>query len=92
MYVFQIGFFVSPRQPWLGVSLDGVVIKDDCLIKIVELKCPFSCMNKPIFDEHTRKCNIGFLEVDVNGNIELVKSHSYYTQCQVQMYVTGQTL
>ena len=31
--VFQIGFFVSPRQPWLGVSLDGVVIKDDCLIK-----------------------------------------------------------
>lgn len=40
VHVFQIGLFVSPRQPWLGVSVDGIVVENECVVKLVEVKCP----------------------------------------------------
>ncbi|KAK0079339.1 hypothetical protein PV326_008797 [Microctonus aethiopoides] len=36
-------FFVKPLQPWLGVSIDGVVVEDGSPIKLLEVKCPISC-------------------------------------------------
>ncbi|XP_071580317.1 uncharacterized protein [Temnothorax nylanderi] len=89
--VIQIGVVVSKTQPWLCASPDGVVIEDDCITKLVEIKCPVSCEKLPVVDFHSYKINVKYLYY-WNGNIELKKSHQYYTQCQIQLYVTGLTV
>lgn len=89
--VITVGVIVSRIEPWLCTSIDGVVIQDGCIKKLVEFKCPISCQKKAIVDFESELCNVHYLEF-VNGNIELKKKHSYYTQIQVQMYVTGMTM
>ena len=85
--VYQIGAFVMPAEPWLLVSTDGIVEQNENY-KLLEIKCPYSCKTKPVFDESQNKCNVGYLEV-VDQKIQLKKSHMYYTQVQVSMYATG---
>jgi hypothetical protein len=67
------------------------VIKDCEITKILEIKCPIKCKNKPIFNAELGKCEIGYLE-KVKNEVCLKKSHQYYTQIQVQMYVSGATM
>lgn len=81
-----VGLFVNPLQPWLCASVDGIVI-DTNNLKILEIKCPSSCSYKPIFDATKNTFNVSYLCLDENNMIKA--SHSYYTQCQIQMYVTG---
>lgn len=85
-----VGVFVMPLQPWLCVSPDGLIIENDCIVKILEVKCPSSCQSKPIFDETTKKFNVPYLCFD-NESVTLKTSHQYYTQCQMLMYATGVT-
>jgi hypothetical protein len=73
------------------VSLDGVVIKDCAITKIFEIKCPIKCNNKPIFNVELGKFEIGYVE-KVKDEMCLQKSHQYYTQIQVQIYVSGATV
>lgn len=75
-------------QFWLGVPVDGVVL-DDGITKILEIKCSISCRSKPIWDEETKKFNICFIETLTDGVVQIKRNHLYYTQCQLQMYVTG---
>lgn len=89
VHVFEIGLFVSPRQAWLGVSVDGIVVNDGVITKIIEIKCPISCKSKPIWDEEAQKFNVGFIQTLDNGAVQLKKNNIYYTQCQLQMYVTN---
>ncbi|KAH0535139.1 hypothetical protein KQX54_014026 [Cotesia glomerata] len=89
--VVSIGVFVKPLQSWLCASVDGIVIKNDEVIKILEIKCPSTCASKPVFDEKEKKFNVKYLELKEN-EASLKKSHVYYTQCQVQMYVVGLNL
>ncbi|XP_063624766.1 uncharacterized protein LOC134796508 [Cydia splendana] len=89
--VITVGVIVSKIQPWLCTSIDGVVIHHGCITKLVEFKCPISCQKKAIVDFVSKLCNVQYLEF-VNGNIELKKKHSYYTQIQTQMYLTGMTI
>lgn len=86
--VVDVGLLVSVRQPWLCVSVDGAVIKDGKITKIVEIKSPSSCKKKPVVDYKEKKCNVKYLEFK-NDVVVLKESHIYYTQCQVQLYVTG---
>lgn len=86
--VITVGVIVSKEQPWLCTSIDGVVIHDGCIIKLVEFKCPISCQENVVVDFVSKLINVLYLEF-VNDNIELEKKHSYYTQIQIQMYVTG---
>ncbi|XP_050509191.1 uncharacterized protein LOC126886347 [Diabrotica virgifera virgifera] len=87
--VILTGFTVSMFQPWLGASLDGVVVKNGIILRIVEFKCPASCEKKPIVDG--RKSNVPYLKYE-GGCFLLSKSHMYYTQCQMQMYISGQSI
>ncbi|KAG5858289.1 hypothetical protein JTB14_025697 [Gonioctena quinquepunctata] len=85
--VMNVGVVVSEKQPWLCASLDGVVIEDSKITKIVEIKCPSSCEKKSIVDFSTETCNVPYLKF--NGNkAELRESTAYYIQCQVQMYIS----
>lgn len=86
--VYLVGVFIMPLQPWICASPDAVVIEDDCISKVLEIKCPSSCQYKPVFDENTGKFNVGYLYID-NGTPYLKESHQYYTQCQMLMYATG---
>lgn len=86
--VVKIGLFVMPKQPWLCASADGVVIEEDFVSKILEVKCPYSCADNPVFDNKTKKFNVPYLFTECNSTY-LRESHQYYTQTQLIMYVTG---
>lgn len=89
--VIEIGIFVCPFQPWLSASVDGVVLQEECVVKLLEIKCPITCAKLPIFDHKKQKFNVKYLEI-VRGIGTIKKTHEYYTQCQIQMYVTGLTI
>lgn len=86
--VEQVGVIVCQKKPWLCASLDGVVIENLLPTRVVEIKCPFKCKNVPIVDNVLQKCNVGYLEIK-NNNVQLRRSAIIYTQCQIQMYVSG---
>lgn len=88
--VKQVGVIVSEYQPWLCASLDGIVVHDGVIDKIVEIKCPESCKNLPVMNEDTQKINVNYLELK-SDVIYLKRSHMYYTQCQLQLYISGQS-
>lgn len=78
--VIQVGLVVKKNQPWLCCSPDGIVCNDLCITKIVELKCPYTCAKKRVFDDESKMCNVPYLYVD-NDVVCLKESHVYYTQC-----------
>ena len=86
--VKNVGVIVSKSQPWLCASLDGFVVQNNNISKIVEFKCPYSCRNVPIVDYVAKKCNVIYLQFE-GDIVQLKKSAMYYTQCQSQMYVSG---
>lgn len=79
-----------PQQPWICVSPDGVVVENECITKILEIKCPSSCHSKPVYDSVNEKFNVGYLYMH-KGDVHLKESNKYYTQCQTLMYPTGLT-
>ena len=87
--VQQFGLVISEDQQWLCASPDGAVIKDDFIEKLVEIKCPYSCVKLPIVDYEAKKCNVSYLELKDDNTVDVKRSSSCFTQCQVQMYVTG---
>lgn len=86
--VKKTGVIVCEKQPWLCASLDGVVIDDGCVVRLVEIKCPIKCKDKPVVDRENETCNVKYLYFK-NGEVELKKNEPYFTQIQVQLYVTG---
>lgn len=58
--VKQVGVLVSKYQPWLCASLDGVVIDDGCISKIVEFKCPSTCEKKPVVNYANQSSNVKY--------------------------------
>lgn len=86
--VKKVGVIVSNKQPWLCASIDGVVVEDGCVIKIVEFKCPTKCKDQPVVDWENKSCNAACLFFE-SDSIQLKKNNAYYTQIQVQLYVSG---
>ncbi|KAK0076972.1 hypothetical protein PV326_010386 [Microctonus aethiopoides] len=70
--VIQVGVIVCASQPWLCASLDGVVVRDGAIERILEIKCPDTCKNLPEIDEKTEKANVNYLEL-LNGCVYLKK-------------------
>ena len=71
--VIESGLIVKTNQTWLCSSPDGL-IKDENIC--LEIKCPSSCENIDISVDYIRDNN-------------LVKSHPYFTQVQLQMYTSN---
>ena len=72
--VEQRGFFIHPDEPWLGASPDAIV-KDHCCSPsdgLLEIKCPYSTF---------------FCMIDDSGSVKLKRSHHYYHQVQLQLFV-----
>jgi len=86
--VISCGMVIHTLTPWQCASPDGIVLSNKKAFKILEIKCPISCQNKPIVDE-TGNLNLSYLIRGSNNIIELKKSHIYFTQCQILMYCYG---
>ncbi|KAJ8915422.1 hypothetical protein NQ315_003183 [Exocentrus adspersus] len=79
--VNQTGFIISANNSWLGYSPDGIVMENDKLVKLIEIKCPYVGKTKPL-----SQC-LGELKFLVKGTTELKKRHTYYAQIQPGMDV-----
>lgn len=82
------GLCSSPDEELIEGSPDEEVIEGGLIKKIVEIKCPMTCEKVPIVNYVSKVCNVSYL-LFVDGEVRLRESHVYYTQCQVQMYLTG---
>uniref|UniRef100_A0A1X7TJH5 PHD-type domain-containing protein n=1 Tax=Amphimedon queenslandica TaxID=400682 RepID=A0A1X7TJH5_AMPQE len=83
----RCGFFVSTDYPFLGASPDGLVECSCCGKGVLEIKCPFRCKEstiKSLVDSSTDF----YLKRQSDGIFSLDHDHSYYYQCQLQMFVT----
>ncbi|CAC5387149.1 unnamed protein product [Mytilus coruscus] len=85
--VDHCGLFVKADRPYIAASPDGIV---SCLCytkQVLEIKCPFSLANKSVVDGWK---NLDYLQMNESTQrLEVNQSHSYYTQMQAQMAVTG---
>lgn len=75
--VIDVGLVIRSDQSWLSASPDGLFLNADGNLGVLEIKCPISCKDLPI--------TVDYLDT----NFHLKKSHSYYSQVQILMYVTG---
>lgn len=82
--ITETGLVVMGTQPWLCCSPDGLVkVGND--VMVTEIKCPHKCSNGVIMDD-AGKSSVEYLELQ-DGQVTLKKSHAYYTQIQVQLYI-----
>lgn len=85
--VKKCGLFVSKKYPFLGATPDGILSDTG----ILEIKCPFLLRNVEPWDlsvlDSAQKRTF-FCSKNTNC-ISLKRSHKYYTQVQMQMFVTG---
>ncbi|KAM4566045.1 uncharacterized protein PAE49_009841 isoform 1-T3 [Odontesthes bonariensis] len=95
--VQDCGLFIDARRPWLGASPDGIVTdsRTGQWLLCLEVKCPYkhrhgrvedACRTDPAFclqlqDEDGREPG--------QPPYRLKTSHSYFTQIQCQLAVTG---
>ncbi|RVE42935.1 hypothetical protein evm_012413 [Chilo suppressalis] len=88
--VLKVGLVVNIHQPWLSCSPDAVAICGNNISdkKLVKIKCPATCTNKPVIERDNLVTNVKYLQFDENG-LKLKQNHSIYTQVQMQIYVTG---
>lgn len=82
------GLIIHLTQPWLCASPDGIVMMNGKPERVLEIKCPISCKEKPIVGE-IGDINVSYIIKNSRGNLELKQSHTYFTQCQLLMYCCG---
>ena len=79
--IHECGIFLDKTNPYVGASPDRILSCSCHENACLEIKCPFSISHLSPTDE---KASLNYL-VDTKLKI----SHQYYTQCQLQMGVTG---
>ncbi|KAH9371947.1 hypothetical protein HPB48_010804 [Haemaphysalis longicornis] len=85
--VQRCGLCIMLEQRWLCFTPDGLVRKGT-EVSLLEVKCPHSCREKPIINVEEQVSNVPYL-VFRDNELLLKKSHVYYTQVQVSLYVLG---
>ena len=79
------GLFLMQNKSFLGASPDAVVSYSCCGKGVLESKCPYSIAN-----QIPSESNLTYLrKTPVDGKVNLVTSHPYYSQVQTRMGVTG---
>lgn len=92
--VQDCGLFIDSRRSWLAASPDGIVIdsRTGRRLLCLEVKCPYKHRHRRVEDA-CREDSTFCLELqDEDGGsaaYRLKRSHSYFTQIQVQLAVTG---
>ena len=79
------GFLIHPEKGTLGASPDAVVVQADGSKGCIELTTTVSCWHSTITDAATWSSFC--LKSSEAGTMGLKQNHSYYHQCQLQLYV-----
>ena len=82
------GLFLCEDIPFVGGSPDSIVSCDCCGRACNEVKCPFSMRNTTPYDP---KVKLPYFK-QVDGTFSINEAHRYFTQCQIQMAATKNTL
>lgn len=92
--VQECGLFIDSQRPWLAASPDGIVLEmDGKRLLCLEVKCPYKHRQNTVA-QACKEDRTFCLEIqDGKGTKEphyrLKPKHSYYTQIQCQLAVTG---
>lgn len=84
LQINSCGFFIDPKNMFMGASPDATVSCDCCGTFLLEIKCPYCVKDRSVYDK-----DIAYLEKSDDGRFNLKKDHPYYYQVQTQMGVTG---
>lgn len=49
----KCGLIIHKYQPWLCASPDTLIVENGKISKVLEVKCPVSCGNKPVIDPNS---------------------------------------
>ncbi|XP_069108751.1 uncharacterized protein [Argopecten irradians] len=77
------GFVIDAEHPFLGASPDGIINCQCCGKGTVEIKCPWKHRNRTVPD--AAQMDKDFC---LDKSLKLKPNHRYYTQIQMQMFVT----
>ena len=83
--VEECGLFLDNTLPVIGASPDRIISCSCCHKACLEVKCPYSISYTS--PQHPN-VDLPYLK-RVDGKLSLHRSHQYFTQCQMQMGVTG---
>ena len=86
--LLECGLFLDRDNPYIGASPDRMVTCECCPNACLEVKCPYSINYTSPGDPSV---HLPYLK-QIDGNVTLNDRHKYYTQCQMQMAVTGCSL
>lgn len=86
----QAGLVVHQSQPWLCGSPDGL-LKYQGSPCLLEIKCPYKRRDSILIDATEKVSFLKYVKY-VDGQLTLQKSHRYYTQVQLLMYVCNVSL
>lgn len=79
------GLFLYATKPYLGATPDQLLYCKCCGEGLLEIKCPYSIRHtKPTHE------NVAYITLDKETGLNKLKqTHSYYSQVQGQMAITG---
>ncbi|CAC5367842.1 unnamed protein product [Mytilus coruscus] len=85
--VLECGIFLCKKFGYLGASPNGIVTKksEACQPWVLEIKCPFKWRFKTV--RRTCRDRDFCCEINSENEIQLRKSHHYYSQIQGQMSI-----
>ena len=81
----EFGLFLDKTLPFIGASPDRIATCLCCPPSCLEIKCPYSINHLSPLDPNAK---LSYL-IREDDHVKLNRNHKYYTQCQVQMGVTG---
>lgn len=87
--VFLSGLILNPNFPFLGASPDGILSCNCCPQRLLEIKCPFKYRFQSPTSEDALSDKAYCLRTDENNKISLDCHHSYYTQIQGHLLISG---
>ena len=88
--IVEVGLVISKLNPWLGYSPDGVLVKNNKPIALLEIKFPIVGKTADIsatVNSQMKKCLI-----ENGDNIIMKKKHKYYGQVQMGITVLNLNL
>jgi hypothetical protein len=77
------GFAINSQHPFLGATPDGIISCDCCGKGALEIKCPFKHRDKTVQQAVTTD-----KDFCLDSSLHLKHKHRYYTQIQLQMFLT----
>ncbi|XP_075543636.1 uncharacterized protein LOC142578107 [Dermacentor variabilis] len=83
--IHEVGLVIHPKQHWLCCSPDGIISTNNTT-RAVEIKCPFSLKDSELIDADQEVSYVKYIHY-VNGKLTLRKTHPYFTQVMVILYV-----